>query len=221
MGVSNYLPSSRLIQPGVCTSSTRPATPFEGQAIFETDTDRMLIWNGTTWVIPNAPAQNPTGMELIKTQTIGTSVSSVNINNAFTDDYANYRIIIDGGTQTAVSPVISLQLTAAGTASTVNYYATFIFTFYSGTTMNILNTNNGANIPYVAMSLNDGLSGGFDVYQPKVAGKTSFGGFTNREDISGYVSGFHSPTTSYDGFVLILNSGTMTGGTIRVYGYRN
>lgn len=52
MPVTNYLPSSRLIQPGVCTSSTRPASPFEGQAIYETDTDLMFIYNGTMWVNP-------------------------------------------------------------------------------------------------------------------------------------------------------------------------
>ena len=50
MGISNTIPPSRLIQPGVCTSSTRPTSPFEGQAIYETDTDLMLIWNGTAWV---------------------------------------------------------------------------------------------------------------------------------------------------------------------------
>jgi hypothetical protein len=49
MPITNYLPSSRLIQPGVCTSSTRPASPFEGQAIFETDTDKVLYWNGSAW----------------------------------------------------------------------------------------------------------------------------------------------------------------------------
>jgi hypothetical protein len=49
MGLSNYLPSSRIAQPGVCTSSTRPASPFEGQVIYETDTDRVLVWNGSAW----------------------------------------------------------------------------------------------------------------------------------------------------------------------------
>jgi len=49
MPLSNYLPSSRLIQPGVCTSTTRPASPYEGQAIYETDTDKMYIWNGSAW----------------------------------------------------------------------------------------------------------------------------------------------------------------------------
>jgi hypothetical protein len=37
------------LKQGVCTSSTRPASPFEGQIIYETDTDMVAIWNGTAW----------------------------------------------------------------------------------------------------------------------------------------------------------------------------
>lgn len=37
------------IKPGVCTSTTRPASPFVGQTIYETDTNRMLVWNGSSW----------------------------------------------------------------------------------------------------------------------------------------------------------------------------
>ena len=36
-------------KPGVCTSSSRPASPFEGQLIYETDTDLLAIWNGSSW----------------------------------------------------------------------------------------------------------------------------------------------------------------------------
>ena len=50
MPISNYLPSSRLIAPGVCTSTTRPASPFEGQVIYETDTKNTLTYNGSAWV---------------------------------------------------------------------------------------------------------------------------------------------------------------------------
>lgn len=49
MAVSNFIPSSRVMQPGVCTSSTRPASPFEGMYIYETDTDKTLFWNGSAW----------------------------------------------------------------------------------------------------------------------------------------------------------------------------
>jgi hypothetical protein len=38
----------------VCTSTTRPlglGVPDEGLAIYETDTNRMYVWNGTAWVL--------------------------------------------------------------------------------------------------------------------------------------------------------------------------
>lgn len=34
----------------VCTSSSRPGTPFEGLEIYETDTDRTYIYDGSSWV---------------------------------------------------------------------------------------------------------------------------------------------------------------------------
>lgn len=49
MGLSNYIPSSALTKAGVCTSSTRPASPYEGQVIYETDTDMVAVWNGSSW----------------------------------------------------------------------------------------------------------------------------------------------------------------------------
>lgn len=40
----------------VCTSGTRPSAPAEGLTIYETDTDRVLTYNGTAWVLPvNVP----------------------------------------------------------------------------------------------------------------------------------------------------------------------
>ena len=51
MGITQQSAAARLIQPGVCTSTTRPVSPFEGQAIFETDTDRFLYWTGSEWKI--------------------------------------------------------------------------------------------------------------------------------------------------------------------------
>lgn len=41
----------------VCTSGTRPATPFQGQMIFETDTSKLWFYTGTAWAqIPDASA---------------------------------------------------------------------------------------------------------------------------------------------------------------------
>lgn len=40
-----------------CTSATRPSSPVSGMTIAETDTDRMLMWDGSAWVILSEPPQ--------------------------------------------------------------------------------------------------------------------------------------------------------------------
>jgi hypothetical protein len=44
--VNDYLMKQAVI---VCTSGTRPGSPVDGMTIYETDTDRLLVWNGTNW----------------------------------------------------------------------------------------------------------------------------------------------------------------------------
>lgn len=34
----------------VCASTTRPSSPFEGQEIYETDSQKTLVYNGASWV---------------------------------------------------------------------------------------------------------------------------------------------------------------------------
>jgi hypothetical protein len=44
----------------VCTSSTRPGSPVDGQHIYETDTDKTLSWDGTSWnPVSGAAAYQP------------------------------------------------------------------------------------------------------------------------------------------------------------------
>lgn len=38
------------LKPGVCTSTTRPVSPYNGQSIYETDTKRTLTWDGSNWL---------------------------------------------------------------------------------------------------------------------------------------------------------------------------
>lgn len=40
----------------VCTSITRPATPYSGQAIYETDTARTYVRSGAAWLLVSQPA---------------------------------------------------------------------------------------------------------------------------------------------------------------------
>lgn len=39
-----------------CTSSTRPASPSTGDTLFETDTKKIIVWNGSNWYVYNYDA---------------------------------------------------------------------------------------------------------------------------------------------------------------------
>lgn len=41
--------TSQGLKPGVVLSTNRPANPYDGMMIYETDTNLVRIWNGTAW----------------------------------------------------------------------------------------------------------------------------------------------------------------------------
>ena len=50
MGITQQIGASSLIKPGVIdNTAARPASPYEGQVIYQKDTDQLLVWNGTAW----------------------------------------------------------------------------------------------------------------------------------------------------------------------------
>lgn len=67
MGLSNL---SSGFRPGVCTSTTRPSAPFEGQMIYETDTDKMLVWGGSSWLYITTPQTTEPGVWTSYTPTL-------------------------------------------------------------------------------------------------------------------------------------------------------
>jgi len=78
------------LKTGVCTSTTRPSGPYEGQMIYETDTDKVLVWDGSTWtpstgMLPNiVEATSATATTTSSTSYVATTLS-VTINKSHTD----------------------------------------------------------------------------------------------------------------------------------------
>jgi len=61
----------------VCTSTTRPEYPTAGQQIYETDTDRVWVWSGSSWRAVNAAAQQTSIIKRFPgTQTAATGVET-------------------------------------------------------------------------------------------------------------------------------------------------
>ena len=51
MGISQQIGASSLIKPGVIdNTAARPASPYEGQVIFQKDTNELLVFDGSAWV---------------------------------------------------------------------------------------------------------------------------------------------------------------------------
>jgi hypothetical protein len=53
MGITQQIGASSLIRPGVIdNTAARPASPYEGQMVYQKDTDEILAYNGTAWTRP-------------------------------------------------------------------------------------------------------------------------------------------------------------------------
>ena len=169
---------------------------------------------GVKWATPAAG-----GLTLITAQTIGTAVSSIAVTSVFSSTYDNYKIMISGGTSSA-NNVLYLQLGSTVTG----YYAGYTRVTYSTGAASLVADNNGTNFTRIGASNTNGMHSNFDILAPNLAKNTFVGGFfidNATASSAGSFGGFLNDTTAYTGFTILMNTGNLTGGTIRVYGYKN
>ena len=160
----------------------------------------------------------PPGLVLIKSQTIGSAVSSMTVSDVFSANYERYKITVTGGVSSAA---LDIRLTLGSTTS--GYYGFLIYGAYNSNTVQGFGQNNTAFWGYVGTGTSDTLTGNFELDNPFGSKQT----FVNAQNalslttgVSNSFSGYLNNTTSYTAFTLTASTGTMTGGTIRVYGYR-
>lgn len=167
-----------------------------------------------------AAAMDSIGLWLVKTQTIGTAVSSVTVTGAFSADFDNYLIKVSGG---AGSTGSNLQFRLG--ASTASYYSGGVVYAYVGLAAVVAGDNNAAQFTRAGTANPAGIQLDFTVNNPFLTRTTSFSNpnYTPNDTTSssGFFNGFHNVSASYTAFTIIPSAGTLTGGTIRVYGYRN
>lgn len=120
MGLSNYLPTSAIARPGVCTSSTRPASPYEGQVIYTTDTDLLQIWNGTAW--RTLAFATPTNGSVI--QVVSSTYSTLVLNSTTT--YADTGLTATI-TPTSTTSKILVTVHHGGTGKTTGNAASHVY----------------------------------------------------------------------------------------------
>jgi hypothetical protein len=156
------------------------------------------------------------------TVTIGTGNTSVTVSGAFSSLYDAYKIVISGGTG---SVAMDLQLSLTG--SSTGYYSGLMYVAYGSIgTVNAqgVGSGNAASWIYAGNGGTSTLGMNVDLNGPYLAKVTGMSGgdvVVNTSGSVAFTSGFHNVATSYTGFTVTASTGTMTGGTIRVYGYRN
>jgi hypothetical protein len=157
------------------------------------------------------------GLVYVKSQTVGTGVSTVTVSSAFSTDYDNYCIIYTGG---VMSLTAQLSMTLGSTAS--SYYNSIIYCLYSTGAVLGIGNNNAAAWTYIGYGSTTSVMVVCDLYQPFLTKNTlmssphvQFAG-----GVGGTNQGILLDTTSYTSFTITTTGGTLTGGTITVYGYR-
>jgi hypothetical protein len=168
------------------------------------------------------------GLQYINTTTIGSGVSSVSLPaGTFTSTYANYRILF-----TFPSPVtgsaqltINTRLRASGSDDSSAAYSWNGFTSAGSLTNNVASNQTSMLTVYLRDGFEERSFGSMEVYSPQLATQTNLA-INSWSDFGGtfynlFENGMLNTTTSYDSLSFVVSGGTLTGGIIRVYGYRN
>jgi hypothetical protein len=160
-----------------------------------------------SWAAPATPAS---GLTLISDTTYS-AVSSQSVNSVFSSTYRNYKIFISvTGTAAAQS---SLRLRASGTDNSNSEY---------GQESDFSSRSTGTSWQLMRIDVSRGGTAVIDMINPFATDNTYFNNQTLGADDTNvdaqYIAGRTTVTTSYDGFTIFPQSGTITG-RITVYGY--
>jgi hypothetical protein len=183
-------------------------TLAQGQYAYIEATSTLQVYSGSAWI--NAGG----GLVLVTTQTIGSAVGSVTVSSCFSSTYDNYLVTVNGGVG-SVAGDFRLQLNG----TTTGYYYSITGNNWSATASNAGSTNI-ASIPYMGTVETNSLNASITIKSPNLAKRTEFNGTYMNGTASYLSSGFLNNLTQYTGLVIAPDSGTLTGGTIRVYGYQ-
>lgn len=235
MGISNQIPNSRLAQAGVIANAgERPASPYEGMVVFQKDTNQTLVWDGSAWVYLSTSTANPPGLELITTSTvssaggtaatvsngvitIGSGNTSVTI-TCFTSGYTNYKLVCNG-LYNSTQSIVTVTL---GSTTTAYYSAEYYDLVGGGTTGNAY-MNNGAYWRIMEIGTQIGENSfSMDMYGPNTtANRKSFTCQYFGANFNGHSGGQLVNGQQYTSIKFAPFAGSFSGGTIRVYGYRD
>lgn len=163
------------------------------------------------------------GLVYVTQVTVGSGVSSVNITSCFSSTYDNYLILFANITQAsgATGGTLNYKLLSGSTPTTAGFYGN---TFYvaTGTAGGLSNApfSNTANGEAMSIGTSSTNSGKMEIQSPYLSQYTRSQHMSADNNYVRWNSMVHASATSYDGIQFLPVVGSITGGTITVYGYR-
>ena len=171
----------------------------------------------TVGEVLTAANMNKVGLWLVKTQTVGTAEPSKQVTGAFSADFDNYLVTYTGGTMSAATALtLKLGTTASG------YYGLYNYANYATLAWASAADNNSGAFTYFGGGDSNSCAGRMTLLGPNIAKPTRVeSGPIHYGNNFGTYTGIEASSTQQTAFTIAPFTGTMTGGTIRVYGYRN
>lgn len=209
----NLMRQSVMVFSNAAARTAAITSPVEGMLTWLEDVNRYESYNGSAWV-------SPFGATLLAN--VNASGGTVQIQNVFTSEYDNYKILLN--LASTANARVQTNLLNGSTVISGNYrvnyeWGTTTRTILGGTSVSdmvLQDTGFGVNAIY---------NGELNLFSPALVAETAYSylglarlpGTAARPDWQTSV-GYHGTSASYNGIQFSMG-GTMSG-TIQVYGMR-
>ena len=145
---------------------------------------------------------------------------------AFTGTYDAYKIFLTNVTMssTAAGTSMWMRMHDGTNPNAANYNYGIPRVDLAAGTVSSFFAAAGTNGILIGTGTGDKFGTNFDVTNPFFATHTIFTGISVSQITTGYTgagAGMHQSSVSYPAFDIRPSTGTLTGGTIRIYGYNN
>ena len=213
MPFSSVLGANSVVKPGVCTSATRPSVPYDGQMIYETDTNLVKVYEGAAWVTVGPATAG--ALTFIKSQAIVAGSSTFTMSAAFSATYENYLITIANMACSGSGNQVRMTLngTAGSTYSSAYFNLDYSSATVSGTVVSALSTG-------VSFGDQSAASTSLTIYvqSPFLAKATTINGTHVNTAGARLFNGVDTNAASSTAFTLTMATHTFTSGTFHIYG---
>jgi hypothetical protein len=154
------------------------------------------------------------------TVTIGSANTVIEISNAFSANFRNYKIMMSVNSISAANDEFAFRFGSANS----NYAYTRIIAAFDSTGPSNTSTTAQAQGAFALGFQSEGVDATIDVFRPQLAQWTTYTSQTIARNTTSNAqlrlyTGVHAEATAYTSFSIRTISGSFTGGTISVYGY--